>query len=226
MLPCVTVIFSSPSALKSLIKAARAASKLPQSSASSTEASRQQRQALLRHALVDDEPPALDAAAAASLSGSADVTGGSDAGDIWPAMGLAAWLRAYEADRPGLAALQKEDDEFVAAYEVEVERERVAKEEAAKKMEEEEGWVVVGATSAKRHKETASGATMGAVSRAQAERTALKRKKEEEKRKDLGFYRFQRREAKRHELIELQNKFAEDRKKITKLREQRKFRPY
>ena len=151
---------------------------------------------------------------------------GQDADGIWPAMGLASWLRAYEADQSGLAVLQREDDEFVAAYEAEVERERIDKEEAAKKMEEEEGWVVVGATSAKRNKETSSGATMGAVSRAQAERTAMKRRKEEEKRKDLGFYRFQRREAKRHELIELQNKFAEDRKKITKLREQRKFRPY
>ncbi|AET04201.1 ribosomal RNA-processing protein [Medicago truncatula] len=40
------------------------------------------------------------------------------------------------------------------------------------------------------------------------------------------FYRFQEREAQRNELMELQSKFEEDKKRLRQLRAARKFRPY
>jgi len=40
------------------------------------------------------------------------------------------------------------------------------------------------------------------------------------------FYRFQKRENKREALTELRRKFEEDKKRIAKLKENRKFKPY
>lgn len=51
-------------------------------------------------------------------------------------------------------------------------------------------------------------------------------KKKQRKEGILDFYRFQRREARRNEVLELQQKFEEDKKRIAKMKAARKFRPF
>jgi len=64
---------------------------------------------------------------------------------------------------------------------------------------------------------------VGSVAKAVVEDNMKKKKREEVK---LDFYRFQRREAQRNEILTLQSKFEEDKKRIQQLRAARKFRPY
>uniref|UniRef100_A0A7N0VIR2 Ribosomal RNA-processing protein 7 C-terminal domain-containing protein n=1 Tax=Kalanchoe fedtschenkoi TaxID=63787 RepID=A0A7N0VIR2_KALFE len=88
----------------------------------------------------------------------------------------------------------------------------------------EDGWTVV-----EHHKgrkkltDGESGAAVGSVSQA-----AVQDKLTKKKQNGIGpdFYRFQKREAQRNELMMLQSKFDEDRQQIQQLRAARKFRPY
>ncbi|XP_039684311.1 ribosomal RNA-processing protein 7 [Medicago truncatula] len=67
------------------------------------------------------------------------------------------------------------------------------------------------------------GTTRGSVAQAAA-KNKLAKKKHTGVHQD--FYRFQEREAQRNELMELQSKFEEDKKRLRQLRAARKFRPY
>ncbi|CAM6092484.1 unnamed protein product [Calypogeia fissa] len=144
---------------------------------------------------------------------------GDAAGDA-PLRGMKKWIAEYYAKRPGLSVLQAEIDAFMADYDAREEQARREKLAAA----EEEGWtVVVGNKGRKKTTDTESGIRVGAVSTAAATEKATKRNKKEVV---MDFYRFQRRESRRNEVLDLQQKFVEDKKRIAKLREARKFRPY
>lgn len=136
-----------------------------------------------------------------------------------PLRGMRKWLADYHSKRPGFHVLQQRIDKFVADFEATEEKERKEREAAAA----EEGWTVV--EHHKGRKKTAdleSGIKVGGVALAAAERNLKKGKKDIA----LNFYRFQRREARRNEVLELQQRFEEDKKKIAALRAARKFRPY
>ncbi|KAH7440990.1 hypothetical protein KP509_03G019700 [Ceratopteris richardii] len=136
-----------------------------------------------------------------------------------PAVGMKKWLSEYHNQRPGLHVLQQRIDEFIADFEAREERARQERETAAA----EEGWTVV--TRHKGRKKTTdseSGITVGGIAPAAVENKQKKKTTETA----LNFYRFQRREARRNEILELQQRFEEDKKKIVALRAARKFRPY
>ncbi|KAG6544578.1 hypothetical protein Mapa_014000 [Marchantia paleacea] len=134
--------------------------------------------------------------------------------------GMKKWLADYRAKRPGLDVLQKEVDDFMADFDAKEEKARLEKMAAA----EEEGWtLVVGNKGRKKTTDTESGVRVGAISSLAAEE---KSKKQSKKETTDDFYRFQRRDARRNEVLELQKKFEEDKKRIAKMREARKFRPY
>ncbi|KAK1272420.1 hypothetical protein QJS04_geneDACA016444 [Acorus gramineus] len=134
--------------------------------------------------------------------------------------GMKKWLVEYHRSRPGLAILQERIDDFTTAHEAQLEQERKEREERAA----EGGWTVV--THHKGRKKTTdaeSGITVGSVAQAVvADKLANKKSKEV----SLDFYRFQKREAQRNEIMMLQSKFEQDRKRIQQLRAARKFRPY
>ncbi|XP_058114988.1 ribosomal RNA-processing protein 7 isoform X5 [Magnolia sinica] len=130
------------------------------------------------------------------------------------------WITEYHTNRPGLKILQQRIDAFTTAHE--------AQEEQAKKEREsrvaEGGWTVV-----KHHKgrkkttDSESGVAVGAVAEAAVlDKMAQKKKKGVA----LNFYNFQRREAQRNEVMMLQSKFEQDKKRIQQMRAARKFRPY
>lgn len=134
--------------------------------------------------------------------------------------GMKKWLSKYKDSRPGLKILEERIDDFITAYEEQQEQERKEREALAA----EGGWtVVVHQKGRKKTTDTESGITVGSVAPA-----AVVDKMSKKKNKDvpLDFYRFQKREAKRKEVMMLQSKFEQDKKRIQELRAARKFRPY
>ncbi|XP_061947845.1 uncharacterized protein LOC133671197 isoform X1 [Populus nigra] len=141
-------------------------------------------------------------------------------GDEDSSKGMKKWLTEYHQSRPGLKVLQQRLDEFIIVHEEKLEQERKEREAQAA----EGGWTVV-----KHHKgrkkttDSESGITVGSVAPAAVENQMTKKKPKEV---GLEFYRFQKREAQRSEIMALRSKFEEDRKRIQQLRAARKFRPY
>ncbi|KAF8012775.1 hypothetical protein BT93_I0816 [Corymbia citriodora subsp. variegata] len=134
--------------------------------------------------------------------------------------GMKKWVMEYYKKRPGIEILQQRIDDFITTHEAKLEQERKEREARVA----EGGWTVV--THHKGRKKTTdseSGIVVGSVSQA-----ALEDKLAKKKRKEVGsdFYRFQRREAQRNEIMMLRSKFEQDRKRIQQLRAARKFRPY
>ncbi|GLT33984.1 hypothetical protein SLA2020_085340 [Shorea laevis] len=140
-------------------------------------------------------------------------------GDDDCSKGMKKWITEYHQSRPGLTVLQQRIDDFITAHEEQLEQERREKEARLA----EGGWtVVVHHKGRKKTTDAESGITVGSVAQA-----AVEDKMTKKKHKELGdFYRFQKREAKRNELLMLQSKFEQDRKRIQQLRAARKFRPY
>ncbi|CAN4082773.1 unnamed protein product [Withania somnifera] len=98
------------------------------------------------------------------------------------------------------------------------------RKERKKDRDKEDGWtVVVHHKGRKKNTDSETGIAVGSVSQAAVMDNMAKKKN-----KDVGldFYRFQKREAKRNEIMVLQSKFEQDKKRIQQLRAARKFRPY
>lgn len=134
--------------------------------------------------------------------------------------GMQKWIMEYHQSRPGLKVLQQKIDDSITAHEAQLEQERKEREAQAA----EGGWtVVVHHKGRKKTTDTESGTTVGSVAQALVED-----KMSNKKRKEVGldFYRFQRREAQRNEVMMLQSKFEQDKKRMLQQRAARKFRPY
>ncbi|KAM3286347.1 glutamic acid-rich protein isoform X1 [Capsicum chacoense] len=141
-------------------------------------------------------------------------------GDEDYSKGMRKWVADYYQNRPGLEVLQERIDEFIVDYEAKKEQEKKEKEALAA----EDGWtVVVHHKGRKKTTDSETGIAVGSVSQAAVMDNMAKKKN-----KDVGldFYRFQKREAKRNEIMVLQSKFEQDKKRIQQLRAARKFRPY
>ncbi|KAK2403803.1 ribosomal RNA-processing protein A [Trifolium repens] len=134
--------------------------------------------------------------------------------------GIKKWILECQQSRQQLEVLQHQIDDFITAYEEKLEEERKAKEALAA----EGGWTVVEHHKGrKKTTDSESGIVVGSVAQAAVE-NKLARKKPKELGLDL--YRIQKREAQRNEIMELQGKFEEDKKRLQHLRAARKFRPY
>ncbi|GMP40555.1 hypothetical protein CsSME_00010958 [Camellia sinensis var. sinensis] len=141
-------------------------------------------------------------------------------GDEDCSRGMKKWITEYHQSRPGLNILQQRIDDFIIAYDEQEEQARKESEALAA----EGGWtVVVHHKGRKKTTDTESGITVGSVAHAAVLENMAKKKS-----KDVGldFYRFQKREAQRNEIMTLQSKFEQDKKRIQQLRAARKFRPY
>lgn len=142
-------------------------------------------------------------------------------GDDDCSRGMKNWVTEYHESRPGLEELQKRIDDFMTAHEERLEQEKQEREAKAA----EGGWtVVVHHRGRKKTTDAESGTAVGSVSQAALEDKVAKKKKTEIV--GHGFYRFQRRDAQRSELLALQSKFEEDKKRIQQIRAARKFKPY
>ncbi|RHN81263.1 putative ribosomal RNA-processing protein [Medicago truncatula] len=130
------------------------------------------------------------------------------------------WIMECHQSRPRLEALQNQIDDFVTSYEEKLEEERKTKEALAA----EGGWTVAAYHKGrKKTTDSESGIAVGSVAQAAVENKLDKKKPKEV---GLDFYCFKKREAQRNEIMELQGKFEEDKKRLQQLRAARKFRPY
>lgn len=131
--------------------------------------------------------------------------------------GLKAWVEAHKAQKPGNAELQRRLDEWMEDYEVEEER---RKTEAMTAMEED-GWTVVQRHKGRKKNTSDTGVTVGGVAAAAAVARAGQKRSLEH----TDFYRFQQREKRRSELLELRERFEEDKRRLAELKAVRKFKP-
>ncbi|KAI8969744.1 ribosomal RNA-processing protein 7-domain-containing protein [Pilobolus umbonatus] len=116
--------------------------------------------------------------------------------------------------RPDPFQLKQELDLFMKKFKEDEFKKEKEKVERMNKMDEDGFTVVV------RHKNMKS--SDGSISvGAAAENSQPKKKKEL-----VNFYRFQMRQKKEEELVELRKRFEEDKVKIARLKQTRKFKPY
>jgi ribosomal RNA-processing protein 7 len=138
--------------------------------------------------------------------------------DSCDACGLASWIAEHRAARPGLDVLQKQVDDWIAAHE---KHEAEAAAAAAAAAAGDDGWTVVGAKRG-RHKTTDGTISVGGVAPKLA---AAKRAAKQPLEVHPDFYRFQKREKQRSEVLALREKFELDKARIAELRRQRAFKP-
>ncbi|XP_052195893.1 uncharacterized protein LOC127803582 [Diospyros lotus] len=141
-------------------------------------------------------------------------------GDEDCSRGMKKWITEYRQARPGVKILQERIDDFITAYDAEEEQARKEREALAA----EGGWTVVTHHKGrKKTTDTETGITVGSVAETVVLENIAKKKS-----KEVGpdFYRFQKREARMNEIMVLQSKFEQDKKRIQQLRAARKFRPY
>ena len=114
--------------------------------------------------------------------------------------------------------VQKQVDDWIAAHEQE---KAAAEAAAAAAAAGDDGWTVVGAKRG-RHKSTDGTIAVGGVApkRAAAQHASAPGMPVHD-----GFYRFQKRDKQRSEVLALREKFEADKARIAELRRQRAFKP-
>ncbi|KAJ2784196.1 hypothetical protein H4R18_001251 [Coemansia javaensis] len=145
---------------------------------------------------------------------------GDDSADPLEYRGVARYIYEHRAARPPADLLKAEVDSFMAKFEEsQYERERMLSQQH--NTPDADGFITV----VRRGRNTRngdSGANVGAMSAADAREAAAKKK-------NVVFgnmYRFQMRERKNNQLLELRKKFEEDKERIARMRQSRQFRPY
>ncbi|KAJ1956701.1 hypothetical protein GGI12_005239, partial [Dipsacomyces acuminosporus] len=125
--------------------------------------------------------------------------------------GISRYMYEYRAARPPAEMLKKEVDSYMAKFEeAQYERERLLAQQA--NVPDEDGFITV-VRRGRKNKSTDGTATVTAASAASAREAG-------QKKKEAAFgnmYRFQMRERKRDQLLELRKKFEEDKEKIARM---------
>jgi ribosomal RNA-processing protein 7 len=134
--------------------------------------------------------------------------------------GLKAWVEGHKALTPGNAALQRELDAWTAAHEAA----EAARREAALAAMEGDGWTVVRRQRGRRKSTDGGGVSVGAVS-AGAAAAAAAAARAKRPAAPGNFYRFQQRDKRRSELLELRERFEDDKRRLGELKAARKFMP-
>jgi hypothetical protein len=141
-------------------------------------------------------------------------------GHFW---GLRAWVESHKAQKPGNDVLQTELDRWMGEYEAEQEEKKRKALEASL----EDGWTVVQRHKGRRKSSSDGGnagpTVVGAVAAAAASSIANRKMMKTEY---SDFYRFQQREKRRNELLELREKFEQDKRRLAELKSMRNFKPF
>lgn len=137
--------------------------------------------------------------------------------------GLKKWFSQWKSTHiMNQELLKKKCKETLAKIEARNEEIKRLKEELSKGPDDE-GWTVVTKRGRKRtHGNMESSVAATAMSQ---EYLLELKKKHDKKTYKIDFYQFQKQENKRQKLLELQKKFEEDKKRIAKMRQGRKFNP-
>jgi hypothetical protein len=131
--------------------------------------------------------------------------------------GLKAWVEAHKALKPGNGELQQALDEWTEEFEAA----EAARREAALAAMADDGWTVVQRHRGRKKNASDTGATVGAVAASAAATRGEKRQAPLHE----NFYRFQQRDRRRTELLDLREKFEQDKRRLAELKAARKFKP-
>lgn len=132
--------------------------------------------------------------------------------------GLKGWVEQHKAKTPGNRVLQQQLDEWMAQWEAqESARQSVAATDAA-----DEGWTVVTKQRGRKKNTDSGGTSVGSV----ATGVAAAAKSRKSPKQLVDFYRFQARDRRRDNVLELQQQFEQDKKKIADWKASRRFKPY
>ncbi|KAJ2884192.1 hypothetical protein H4R27_002258 [Coemansia aciculifera] len=135
--------------------------------------------------------------------------------------GLARHVLDYGAARPAVDAVRADVDAFMARFEeAQYERDRMLEQQ--QNVADADGFIPV-VRRARGGKNTDGTASVTAMSTDEAREAGAARK---EPTTYANLYRFQARERKRDQLVDLRRKFEEDKEKIARMRQARQFRPY
>jgi ribosomal RNA-processing protein 7 len=132
---------------------------------------------------------------------------------------------AHIASRPSVTELQSQVNAAMAQF-AELEAQRIQEEMDQLNQPDADGFITVRRTRGRKLNKDAQGGKVYAI---KADEAAKLKPKEKGL---VDFYRFQMRETKRNriltnaELHELRQKFEQDKKRISEMREKRKFKPY
>ncbi|PSR80982.1 hypothetical protein PHLCEN_2v6572 [Hermanssonia centrifuga] len=150
----------------------------------------------------------------------------------WPldastAVGLSHYTALYEALRPPLDLVKAHADSWMDLFEYEqAKKKRQSKYKKGEAIVDDDGFTLV--TRGGAYGQTLGGGVTVASKKFQESRKTSQRyrKDKKEPKEKETFYAFQVHEKKRKELIDLKRKWEEDKAKVEKLKESRKFRPY
>jgi len=138
--------------------------------------------------------------------------------------GLSHFIALYDSLRPPLDAIRAHADSAMEVYEYEQEKSRQkSKYRKGEAVVDEDGFTLVTRGGAY-GKTLGGGVAVASKKFHQTGQTGRKRRKEK-KEKD-GFYAFQKAEKQRQELLNLKKKWEEDKVKVEKLKQSRRFNPY
>eukprot|EP00455_Lapot_gusevi_P030863 TRINITY_DN3325_c0_g1_i3.p1 TRINITY_DN3325_c0_g1~~TRINITY_DN3325_c0_g1_i3.p1 ORF type:complete len:284 (-),score=87.25 TRINITY_DN3325_c0_g1_i3:39-830(-) len=130
--------------------------------------------------------------------------------------GVASWLQDYDLKRPDPNQLQTRVDKFMHFFDLRMQKEK--EEEKSGPIVDEEGFTLVRSTKKRRF-------PLLKEQQEAKERMQNQKKKRSEKQL-INFYSHQIKDAKKQQLAELRQKFEEDKKKIEKMKQNRKFNPF
>lgn len=130
----------------------------------------------------------------------------------------AEWLSAYHASHPSVAALQTQVDRFMEGFDARTAAEKAAARSGGPTVDAE-GWTMVKSTG----RNTKRNLLAREEETARAAETAAKKAR---KNTVVHFYKHQEREIKKERLVQLREKFEQDKIKIAKMKADRKFKPY
>ncbi|XP_066903968.1 putative ribosomal RNA-processing protein 7 homolog B [Halyomorpha halys] len=130
--------------------------------------------------------------------------------------GLPKWCKEYNRALINPADIKDEIDNYMEEYDRKVEEEEKRLKELTTEPDEE-GWVTI----------TKKGRNPGFARKESVLKNIMKKNKLKQKKKQLiNFYSFQIKESKMNQLIQLREKFEEDKKKIELMKQSRKFKPF
>lgn len=125
--------------------------------------------------------------------------------------GMKKWLEEYKVLRPNSHAMQMQIDRFMEAFDDREEQQRVAAKSGP--VIDEDGFMLI----------TRSKKKPQLLSKSAAANPIDKKKRKKEM---INFYSFQRKQQKQMELAVLRKKFEEDKKRVVRMKEARKFVPF
>ncbi|KZS91258.1 hypothetical protein SISNIDRAFT_551075 [Sistotremastrum niveocremeum HHB9708] len=147
---------------------------------------------------------------------------------VWPSSseprGLAHYTALHDSRRPSLDAVRLHADSSIELFDYEVaKRKQKSQYHKGEAIVDEDGFTLV--TRGGAYGKTLGGGVGVASKKFQSSGATDSKKKKKPKEKEM-FYAFQHNEKRRAGLIKLKKDWEADQAKVTKLREQRRFKPY